>query len=156
MSTRKVSFSQYTKLHDGTSNKNENFYFFVSRCLRNNFTLEDIITRMSDEDIKYCVKKTQDIVVRLQIRRLLLSLEEPEKPEESEPDNFDPCWDTIYWNSLARSRQKKYIRISIIKNGSRDFCGLIDYVNYNKIKNIYELLKQAEEYIKSGFILLYS
>ena len=154
MSTRKVSFSQYTKLHDGTSNKNENFYFFVLRCLRNNFTLEDIITRMSDEDIKYCVKKTQDIVVRLQIRRLLLSLEEPEKSEE--PDNFDPCWDTIYWNSLARSRQQKNIRISIIKNGSRDFCGLIDYVNYNKIKNIYELLKQAEEYIKSGFILLYS
>ena len=152
MNNRKVSFSEETKIQDGTCEKNIKFYFFVLNYLSNKIcSIEDILKIISEEEIKIFIDNTNDILKKLRMRKFLVSCEQIEKQYI---DDTEPYWESEYWTKMAKIRQQNTIKIAILKNGSRDHCCLVPYSQYNKIKKMLDLLLYTIEYMLSGFVIL--
>ena len=152
MNNRKVSFSEETKIQDGTREKNIKFYFFVLNYLSNKIhSIEDVLKIISKEEIKTFIDNTNDILKRLRTRKFLVSCEQIEKQYI---DHTEPCWESEYWAKMARIRNQDIIKTAILKNGSRDYCCLVPYSQYDKIKKMLDLLLYTIEYMLSGFVML--
>jgi len=152
MNNRKVSFSEETKIQDGTREKNIKFYFFVLNYLSNKIhSIEDVLKIISKEEIKTFIDNTNDILKRLRTRKFLVSCEQIEKQYI---DHTEPYWESEYWAKMARIRNQDIIKTAILKNGSRDYCCLVPYSQYDKIKKMLDLLLYTIEYMLSGFVML--
>jgi len=152
MNNRKVSFSEETKIQDGTREKNIKFYFFVLNYLSNKIhSIEDVLKIISKEEIKSFIDNTNDILKRLRTRKFLVSCE---KIEKEYIDHTEPYWESEYWAKMARIRQQNTIKIAILKNGSREHSCLVPYSQYDKIKKMLDLLLYTIEYMLSGFVML--
>lgn len=152
MNNRKVSFSEETKIQDGTREKNIKFYFFVLNYLSNKIhSIEDVLKIISKEEIKSFIDNTNDILKRLRTRKFLVSCEQIEKQYI---DHTEPYWESEYWAKMARIRHQNIIKTAILKNGSRDYCCLVPYSEYYKIKKMLDLLLYTIEYMLSGFVML--
>lgn len=149
---RRVSFSEDSKIQDGTSNKNIKFYFFILNYLCGKiYSIEDILKIISEEEIKVFIDNTNDIMKRLRTRKFLVSCD---KIEEQYIDETEPYWESEYWSNMSQIRQQNLIKTAILKNGSRDYCCLVPYSQYNKIKKLLDLLLYTVEYMVSGFVMI--
>jgi hypothetical protein len=144
MNNRRVSFSEDTKIQDGSCN-NIKFYFFILNYLSGKiYSVEDILKILSEEEIKIFIDNTNDIMKRLRTRNFLVSCE---KIEEQYIDQTEPYWESEYWSNMSKIRQQNLIKTAIIKNGSRDYSSLVPFSQYNKIKKLLDLLLYSLEYM---------
>jgi hypothetical protein len=142
---RKVFFTKETKLHDGTSEANKNFYLFIIKYLEGKIiTVPDVACSLTNKEIFCYIQKTSDILLRF-IHRKNVFLREPSHPYIY--DKTEAYWENNFWENVSRTRQQKILRISILKNGSRDFQNLIEYSNYSNIKKLNELLCKTQDFL---------
>jgi hypothetical protein len=142
---RKVFFTKETKLYDGTSEANKNFYLFIMKYLDGKIvSILDVACSLTNKEIFCYIQKTSDILLRF-IQRKNVFLLEPSYPYIH--DKTEPYWEDNIWENISRNRQEKILRISILKNGSRDFQNLIEYSNYSKIKKLNELLCKTQDFL---------
>ncbi len=101
--------------------------------------------------LSFCLKATKESIERLERRKKELNKElfedklydcyiKKRKLRVAFSDDFDPKWDSAYLDAIAAKRQAKYVRVSVIKGGSRSIIGTLQYNHIVFLKKLEELL----------------
>lgn len=158
-------------VHDGSNERNTQFfnlikiYFAKLACFNENDVLN--IGCFNENDMMYnydlissFLQTTRDIITRLELRRrkifeeCLISCLKKRFNSVHMSEDFDPQfiarWDNSYLDMIAAKKQFQKIKISLIRGGSRDLNGTLEYGNIHVIKKLIRILENSQEQVFSN------
>lgn len=161
-------------LHDGSNELNSKVYGLIEKYFvkYNFFNEKDVIEYVENvcvnyDIISFFIMYIIDIIKRLEARKqeifeenliscLNRRIEKEQKkiPRIVRSEDFDPewsrfisKWDNINIDIISCRKQRKEIKISIIKGGSRDFDGTLTYLNITLMQNLIIILEKTRAII---------
>ena len=158
-------------LHDGSNELNSKVYGLIEKYFHKykSFNEKDVIeyVGVNYDIISFFIMYIIDIIKRLEARKqeifeenliscLNRRIEKEQKkiPRIVRSEDFDPewrrfisKWDNINIDIISCRKQRKEIKISIIKGGSRDFDGTLTYPNIILMQNLVCVLEKTNAII---------